>query len=280
MKVIVEAGGTKIQWAILTDSNIFEFETSGFNPNLADRNYLRQLLVSSFPSQFNANEVSSVYYYGTGCSNQNNIEEVKRALINFFISCKELRITSDLEAAGKAVFKDSDGLIGILGTGSSFAYYKNGVIAEQAVSLGFLLGDEGSGADIGKVFLKRLLHNELPQDIINAYLKSYDTNTEELLSKLNKTKTPNKYLAEFLPFIKNNIHQQSLLAIVEDSISTYVNMYAIPFLSAYPNKKVGLIGGVAFNFKDQINEIFNQKGLSEPTIVERPFIELIRLEKE
>lgn len=278
MKLIAEAGSSKIQWGIIHSGKVFEFLTSGFNPNVADRNYLRQLLVSGFPKEFDPNEITSIYYYGTGCGTDRNKTEVNRALSNFFCKSNSIKVSTDLEAVGHAVFNETNGFVGILGTGSSFGLYSERKIKKQAPSLGYLIGDEGSGAHIGRVFLNKLLTQQLPEILTKKLADEMQKSFGQIKQELYKTKTPNAYLASFLPFIKNNIEDQNLIKIIENSLQEYIEIYVVPLIKDYPNQRIGLVGGIAHNFNGILNKVFEPYGLPKPIVIEKPFHKLVELE--
>lgn len=280
MRLIAEAGATKIQWAIINSSEIFKFATSGFNPNVADRNYLRQLLLSGFPQEFNPDEITEIIYYGAGCSSVKNKAEVNRALSNFFIHSESIIISSDLEAVGRAVFANGQGLVGILGTGSSFGYYSNYEILFQAPSLGYLLGDEGSGAYIGKVFLNKLMGKHFSTDLEQQIFSQINKNSEQIMQELYKSKVANAYLASFLPVVNKFIDYPDVYLIIEQAFQAYVDFTIQPMQQSYPNEKIGIVGGVASHFSDVLKIVFSNNSLPTPEIIERPFELILQQQKD
>jgi len=277
MKLVAEAGATKIQWGIVQDNNVYEFITSGFNPNVSDRNYLRQLLVSGFPGNFSSSDIVEIQYYGAGCGNDKNKNEVKRALVNFFTNVKNVEIYSDLEAAGKAIFKNESGFVGVLGTGSSFGYYDEGQIIKQAPSLGYLLGDEGSGAHMGKELITKLLHNELTKDLEKLFYEKYSTNSQQLIKDLYQSKTPSAFLANFSMFLKDHTRDTLLNSIILESLVSFVERYILPMVKGKDDIAIGFVGGVAYAFKPEINLILVQNKLTSPIIIQKPFEHLVKL---
>lgn len=277
MKLIAEAGATKIQWGIVNENNVCEFITSGFNPNVSDRNYLRQLLLSGFPSEYKTDSIIEIQYYGAGCGTNENKKEVFRALSNFFTRADKIEIFSDLEAAGKAIFSNGDGYVGILGTGSSFGLYSNGKIIQQAPSLGYLIGDEGSGANMGKILIKELLHGKLPKDIEGKFYNEFCTNPKQLISELYKSKTPSAFLAGFTIFLKDNNNINSLSDIIMRSLDTYIELYVKPLVKNKIEIEIGFVGGIAYAFKSELNLLLRQYKLPSPIVFNRPFEKLIKL---
>ena len=165
MKIIVEAGGTKCKWGLI-DNQIRTVETIGFNPNCGHPDGL--LGIVQAVAEVAKNEPDSVLYFGAGCGNQQNQELVRSTLKKVFTNA-EIKVCSDLEGAAIALFGNQQGFAAILGTGAAAGYYNGKVIECQAPSLGYLLGDEGSGAYIGKTLIVKVLRNELSTDLCNRF---------------------------------------------------------------------------------------------------------------
>ncbi len=277
MKLIAEAGASKIQWGIVNKNTVYEFSTSGFNPNVSDRNYLRQLLVSGFPNSFLPSQIKQIQYFGAGCGIDKNKQEVNRALKNFFINAANIEILTDLEAAGKALFGSKSGYVGIMGTGSAFGYFNNGNIQYQAPSLGYLLGDEGSGAHFGKMLISNLILNEFNDELTQLFYNEFSIDSKQLISYLYKNKRPNTYLVSFTPFIKKHISNVELKELVESSLNQFIEKYVLPTIKENGKGKIGLIGGIAFHFQEIIFSLFEKYKLEKPLIIEKPFFKLINL---
>lgn len=277
MIVLAEAGATKIQWGILVDKKLIEFNTSGFNPNLADRNYLRQLLISGFPVDINPDQVSTVAYYGAGCGSEAGKNEVLRALSNFFVQAGNIKVYSDLEAIGRIVHAPNKGYVGVLGTGASFAFFDGEKTEMLKLSLGFLLGDEGSGAWLGKQLLSKIILSELPVDVEKAFYEQYTEYScgHDLIKSIYSQKNQSAYCAQFVPFIKQWKDTDELKSLVQGGFSVYVERYVVPTISKRGESNIALVGSLAYHFSEILNQVFNQYSIKTPVIIQKPFYELV-----
>jgi glucosamine kinase len=167
MKLIADAGATKISWAIIHKEEVIKFKTSGYNPNISDSNYLRQLLISGFPADFDSNGIMEILYCGAGCGSVFGKDRVQKALKYFFQKVSDINVLTDLEGAAKGMLGQKSGVIGILGTGANAGLYDGNSIIKSPPSVGFMLGDEGSGAYLGKELTKKILRNELSEIIVD-----------------------------------------------------------------------------------------------------------------
>ncbi len=271
MKIIAEAGATKINWALIHEKGIIEFNTSGYNPNIADANYLRQLLISGFPDGFKPADVSEILYFGTGCGSETGKQRVKQALGTFFNNSMEIKIMTDLEGAAIAVFGDSQGIIGIIGTGANAGYYNGTTIESNTPSLGYLLGDEGSGAFMGKELIKRIVREELPAELRQRFFNTYGVSPSELILKVYSSAQPSRYLASFVPFITGNINEDSLEILVLESFEIYVEKYLKPLIKIYSNSTIKMIGGVVNALNKQFMDVMISNRMSGVVIIESPF---------
>ena len=148
MKLIVDIGGTKGRWFVLDKKNQVFFKSDGFNPFTSKIDVLSGILVS-LKSSFDFDSILNIHYYGAGISSENKKIEVRKVLKTFFTK-SDVEINSDLLGSCRALCNDKSGVVGILGTGSNSCYYDGNNIKSKIKSLGYLLGDEGSGYDMGK----------------------------------------------------------------------------------------------------------------------------------
>ncbi|MBI9068978.1 MAG: hypothetical protein JEZ09_16900 [Salinivirgaceae bacterium] len=270
--LFADAGGTKIEWGWLDQNSTSEFKTSGYNPNVSDANYLRQVLITGFPSEINVNSIEKIEYYGAGCGREFGISRVKKALSTFFINAKEILIGTDLDLAGKALFGEKSGIACILGTGANAGFYSNGIIAEKESSIGYLLGDEGSGMYLGKEFLKCLFRNKLDVELTENFYHEYKFSKDQLIDQLYKSNKPNVFLAQFVPFLKKHITNEQINGIVVNAIKLF-NVNYINSLQVN-NENIGFVGGVANAFKSIIKAEFSQRNI---VFIENPIKSIIKL---
>ena len=175
----------------------------GFNPFFISSANIVAELEGSELSKIKA-QISQVFFYGAGCSSKENIAIVYTALGSYFTAAK-VEVAHDMLAAARATCGYKKGMVAILGTGSNSCLYNGNVIVENVSALGYILGDNGSGADIGKTFVKALLGGELPKEIETKFKQEYDLTTNSILDKLYKQALPNRFLASFSLFVFKHI---------------------------------------------------------------------------
>ncbi|MCX7862063.1 MAG: ATPase [Bacteroidales bacterium] len=268
MILIADSGSTKTQWALVDANKAIYFYTEGLNPYFVDSNKVKealQLVVKEF-------DISKVYFYGAGCNNEEKNKIIRNGIIEA-IPCKEIFIESDVYGAARALFGKEKGWVGIIGTGSNVAYYDGKNIIKHTVSLGYILGDEGSGAHIGKEFLKKLFYKELPLEIQNEFKKHYTAELPEVLTNIYSQPFPNRYLAQFTEFIFKYKETREIKDILLFSFNELFDRHIIPYYQQ--GDTMSFIGSVAFIFKDELNEIAQNYGIYLNEVLKNPLPRLV-----
>lgn len=269
MKIIVEAGGTKCKWG-LTGNRTRTIETIGFNPNCGHTDGL--LGIAQAIAEVAENEVESVLYFGAGCGNKQNQELVRATLCKVFANA-EIKVCSDLEGAAIALFGHRQGIAAILGTGASAGVYNGNEMLLQAPSLGYLLGDEGSGAYLGKILIQKVLRNELAEDICRKFWNFANSTPSALIHNIYMSASPNSLLASYVPFISENIDNEQIKAIVSNGIADFDQKH-IKILNR-TDLPLGFVGGIAYQFSDLLKQHFDNQGF-DIKILKDAYSELIK----
>ena len=256
MRIVVEAGGTKCKWGLI-DSKLQTIETQGFNPNSSDVAALTAMAESV--SAKAADSVGSVIYFGAGCSNSANKKAVGEALATVF-KCDDVQVFTDLEGAAIALFGKQKGIAAILGTGASAGYFNGEKIENQSPSLGYLLGDEGSGAYLGKMLVSKVLRKELPKEICDSFYDFAKTDSANLIRSIYSSPRTNEYLASFVPFISANIGKENIANMVIKSFQLFDKKHIVPIHQV--EMPIGFVGGIAFQFGNILRDFYTSKGIS------------------
>lgn len=268
MLLIADSGSTKTTWSILNNNpedTIF-IETSGINPFYQNIAEIYKVLEQEFNST--QKEFDAIWFYGAGCTNQKTGKIVRDALSQFFIR-KKIHIDSDLMAAARALCQDKEGIACILGTGSNSCYYDGKEIQQNVSPLGFILGDEGSGAVIGKQFLSDLLKNQLPQELTRLFYETFQKDKAEILENIYKKPFPNRYAAGFMPFIAQNISHPNLHQLVESSFNLFIERNILQYSKAH-TLPVHFTGSIAFVFREILEESLLKHDLISGTFLQNP----------
>jgi len=274
MNLIADSGSTNTHWCLVQNGEVVnEIITDGINPFYqTDMEIIALLDDQLIPKLVNI-DIDSIYFYGAGCSFPDKKILVSRALVRFFGNSM-IEIQSDLLGAARSLFQHEKGIACILGTGSNSCYY-NGKEIEQNVSpLGFILGDEGSGAVLGKLFIADCLKNQLPVELKEKFLTCYELTPEMILENVYKKPFPNRYLAQFTPFLLENIEEPSIFNLVYDSFDAFL----IRNVMQYPldDIQIGFVGSVAYYFRDTIEIVASERRIIISDIVQNPMNGLVK----
>ena len=270
---IIDAGSSKTQVVILQrNSNLIikEFELEAINPvHLSDE----EIIAKICPLKDFALSGDDVAYFGAGCFSEATCRRTKDALrrIGFDGS---INIASDIIASGLSLFGRREGIACILGTGSNTSFFKDGAPIASVPSLGYILGDEGSGASIGKRLLKSILRKDVSESIYDLFMKETDQDYPKIIECIYRGASPNKYLAHFTHFVSAHIQDKEIEDIVikefselfKNQISKYDN---------YKNVPIGFTGSVAKIFEPQLKQVARNFGCSIETISKYPLEGLI-----
>lgn len=271
MKLILDAGSTKIEW-ILMDGNAVKnrFQTEGFNPNYTDI----QILAKTCNNVSLPDEIQSVHYYGTGCGNEQN-----RLLINMVFQDRfpgaKIHVTHDLMAVCHAVFGHGKGIACILGTGSNSCVYDGENIVEKAVSLGYLVGDEGSGMHIGREVVRAYFYGFMPEDLRRKFDETYPLELKEFIQQLYQNPQPSKYLASFAKFAGENQAHPFIHALVKRCFQSFIEAFVLRFKDCNL-MKVSFVGSVAWRLQDVLKESLSDYCLTMGAVIQTPAEGLIR----
>ncbi len=253
MIIVADSGSTTIDWRVIEDSgSTIELKTEGVNPVYQDVDAVAEVFESVFGKY--AQDGVKVYFYGAGVISERARSVISEA-IRRYVADAQITIDSDLVAAGIALYGDGDGLVGVLGTGSNVGLFREGKIVKSIPSGGFILGDEGSGAYIGKQLLNAYLKGKLPKSISSELEARFALSYETIVENVYRAPMPSRYLASFVPFVKEHIDDAGLYKMVYDAIRDYfVNNNGVFCM----DRKLGFIGSIAVEFRNIIDEIANE----------------------
>lgn len=261
MRLIADSGLTKTDWRlILKDRNIIKFETKGLSPFFCSEEDYHNELKQSFPANIDASLVTKVFFYGSGCAGEEKGQKAQHALQSFFTKAN-VNAYSDVLAAARSLFGDGKGVIAILGTGSNIGFYDGVNIYHKTPSLGFILGDEGSGATLGKQLLQAYFYGELPTELSNSFEEKYEVTLSTVLNKTYTQPKPSAFLASFVPFLLENIENEYINKLVYKVFEVLYEkqLKVIPELSTY---SLGVVGSVGYIFRAFLTRIAADKGFS------------------
>ena len=278
MILIADSGSTKTDWRLIRDnSEVSSFSTIGFNPYIIDEKAIIQELVASDLSVVK-HEIKEVFFYGAGCSTDKNNNIVLGALTSFFINAS-VDVNHDMLAAARAACSEKGGMVAILGTGSNSCLFNGKEIIENISALGYILGDYGSGADIGKSFIKAYLEKELPKEIATDFFKQNQLSATDILDAVYKKELPNRFLANFSQFVYQNIQHPYMIALVKARLVLFFEKNICKY-SNFKSHKLHLVGSVAFVYQDLIRDAAKQYNVEIDKIIKQPIDGLVTFHLE
>jgi glucosamine kinase len=215
-----------------------------------------------------------VFFYGTGCSNPGNVTIVKKAIQKVFSKAK-ISVDHDLMGAAKALCGTEKGIACILGTGSNSCYYNGKKIIKNSPGLGYVLGDEGSGAYLGKKVIQYFLYNTFDEDLMDRFTAKFKTNSYEILDAVYKKPLPNRYLASYAIFLAENRGHYMIENIIEDGFNDFFFNHVYKYSESW-KLPVHFIGSVAHGFKDVLKEMCNGYELQLGRVLKKPMDGLVK----
>jgi N-acetylglucosamine kinase-like BadF-type ATPase len=278
MILIADSGSTKTDWRLIDKgNNTYRFHTIGFNPFFQDSTSIgNELNINLKPSidalQLDAKDALNIYFYGAGCSSAEKCNIVKTAIGNVFPKA-DIYVEHDLLAAARALCGNKPGIAAIMGTGSNSCYYDGTKIKANVSSLGYILGDEGSGAYIGKHFIQDYLNKDLPSHIAEHFDSTYNLSQEKILNAVYKEAMPSRFLASFSKFINQHKEEEYFKDLVKFNFTQFFTKH----ICKYDNHKdvhLSCVGSVAFHYKDTLQEVASSKGVTLNKVIESPIADL------
>lgn len=278
MKIMIaDGGGTKIEWCIVTvspsgDHTEERFFSEGANAMLNGTESLKELF-EKVGSQTGTSDISAIYYYGAGCSTDDSRDSMRQAISSVW-PLATIFVAGDMLGAARAMLGDRRGVACILGTGSNACLYSNGEIEYKVPSLGYVLGDHGSGSALGKRLLKMVFSQRLPEATRTKFIEQTGVSVEQVLDSVYRRPNPNKYLASFAPYIRDNINDPELyrLAVREFIDFFRYNVAVLPGAASLP---IACCGSIATHFERLLREAASSLGLTINTVVQAPMDGLI-----
>lgn len=269
MILIADSGASKTNWRLISpEGNIEQAQTAGFNPYYQPVEFFINELNDVLLPQIKEHKIDQVFYYGTGCSTIENIKKVKFAISAVFKNAV-VDINHDLLAAARALCGDKPGIACILGTGANSCYYNGFEIVNNEPSLGYILGDEGSGAYIGKQLLISYIRKELPQVIMDRLDKRFELSKDKILINVYQGNAPAKYLASFSKFIFQNLKEPDLFKMVYYSFEQFFVKNIMKY-DGYKELPVHFTGSVAFYYGNILRQVASDKQINVRNITEDP----------
>lgn len=274
--LIADSGSTKTDWVLLHNGEIItQCQSIGFSPYFQTSETIATEIKTVLIPQLknNLSSISHIYYYGTGCSTPEKVDVIQQA---FALSLGDITsdINHDLLASARALCGKQKGVACILGTGSNSCLYDGNSIIENVTSYGYLFGDHGSGAVLGKTLVQHYFDNKLPKHLHEAFEKA-GYNREVILDNVYKKPMPNRYLASLCLFLTQYQNDEYIKELIKNCFVDFFTNQVTHYTNA-SKLPINAVGSVAFHFRNLFEEVANQLGYSVGTIIQSPIEGLIK----
>jgi glucosamine kinase len=269
MILIADSGGSKTDWRLIQkDGSIGQASAPGFNPYYQPIEDLKRNVQEILLPKINEDPVQKIFFYGAGVSSVKNQLTIKSAFLEFFPEA-QIEIGWDLLAAARALCGHEPGIACIMGTGSNSCLYDGEKIIANVANLGWILADEGSGANIGRKFLVDYLRKVMPEKLADQFHQRFPLSREEFLEKVYQQEKPSAFLASFAKFIFQHLDDRYCYKLIYDSFAEFYENNVMKY-DNYQNLKVHFTGSIAFYFSDILRQVANDKGITVKNILEGP----------
>jgi glucosamine kinase len=275
IKLVGDSGATKAEWVLLNKGKKKRIFTQGISPYFLNTDQIAELLRKElFPKLKNV-KIDEIYYYGTGCVSIVNARSVKKAIQKVFTTTKKVEVTHDLMAAARSVCGRKKGIVANLGTGSFCCYFDGKKIVKQTPGIGYALGDEGSGAYLGKKVIQYYLYDTFDDDLRARFDAKYVTNRAEILDNVYRKPLPNRYLASFAIFLAENRGHFMIENIIEDSLNDFFFYHLCKYRESWL-MPINFVGSVAYGFQDILQHLCNSYEFELGKVIRNPMEGLIQ----
>ncbi len=278
MKLIADCGSTKIDWCVLNEQKLAkQVFTCGMNAVMLTEEEMRTRIRTELVPELTEyiDSIDSIYFYGAGCISTEVCSNVATALKHNFPAAKTVEVYTDLLAAARALCGREPGIACIMGTGSNSCLYDGQGIASNVSPLGFILGDEGSGAVLGKLFLGDVLKNQIPAEVAAAFLSEYDLSLMDIIRRVYREPQANRFLASVTPFISKHIDVPEIHDMVLNSFKAFFRRNVMQYTGAEKHP-VNFVGSIAYYFRPVLEEAAAASGLKIGTILKSPMDGLLK----
>ncbi len=271
--LIADSGATKTDWCVVKNGEILlRFTSKGISPIYQSEDEIAEEIQKNVQPRLSNRSIGAVYFYGSGCIPEKTA--VVRSAIQRSLPIETIEVYSDLIAAAHALCGREAGIACILGTGSNSCEWNGEKIIKQVPPLGFILGDEGSGAVLGKLLVSDALKNRLSPGLKDKLLEQYGLTQAIIIDRVYKQPFPSRFLASLSPFILENIEDPTIRRIVDKSFSDFFERNVMQY--NYQENKVNFVGSIAFYYIDYLKSIATEKGMRIGIVYASPMEGLVK----
>ncbi|NDV78107.1 BadF/BadG/BcrA/BcrD ATPase family protein [Dysgonomonas sp. 511] len=274
MRLLADGGSTSVDWRLIDNGKeILRTSTKGANPFFRTTEDISEEIGKYLIPRINGSDISSVHFFGAGCAFPEKNEIIRQAIAKH-LSQVDIEVDSDLLAAARGLCGHEKGIACIIGTGSNSCFYDGNKIVDNVSPLGYILGDEGSGAVLGRLFIGACLKNQLTSGLKEKMLAEMGLTPSEILDRVYRQPLANRFLASFSPFMNKHIEDKSVYDLVFNAFRDFFTKNVMQY--DYKNNLVHFTGSVAYAYAAVLRDVARSLDIEVGTITASPMEGLIK----
>lgn len=267
-KILADGGSTKVEWVLREDdTEILRCVSKGINPSLLDDATLQKELEAVVCDNPQLAEAVMIEYYGAGCTVAASAR-MEACMRRVFRNADHVVVGSDIIGAAHALLGDREGIACILGTGANSCLWDGRKIIRQTPALGYVLGDEGSGAVLGKLLINALYKGVLPATLREEFEQAYGVDMMSVIEHVYRMPQPNRWLASLSPFVAQHLDVPEIEQLVMANLEAFIVRNILPYQR--PDLPVSFVGSIAFVYQEQLRRVAERHGITVGTILKSP----------
>ena len=279
MILLADSGSTKTDWGLVENGKLVKrLRTSGMNPFQMSEEAITEEIKTHLVPELPGTVLDEVHFYGAGCTKEKQpiVERALRANLTINGECE---VASDMLGAARGICGHKPGIACILGTGSNSCSYDGKNLVKNVSPLGFILGDEGSGAALGKLLVGDVLKNQMPETVIKRFFEKYKLTSAEIIDRVYRQPKPNTFLASFVPFLEENIDEPKIYNLVKESFRSFLRRNVMQY-EGWQTLPIGFNGSIAKIYKKPLLEALEEEGMHLGRIIQAPMEAMVEYHVE
>ena len=279
MILLADSGSTKTDWGLVENGKLVKrLRTSGMNPFQMSEEAITEEIKTHLVPELPGTVLDEVHFYGAGCTKEKQpiVERALRANLTINGECE---VASDMLGAARGICGHKPGIACILGTGSNSCSYDGKNLVKNVSPLGFILGDEGSGAVLGKLLVGDVLKNQMPEAITKRFFEKYKLTSAEIIDRVYRQPKPNTFLASFVPFLEENIDEPKIYNLVKESFRSFLRRNVMQY-DGWQTLPIGFNGRIAKIYKKPLLEALEEEGMHLGRIIQAPMEAMVEYHVE
>lgn len=279
MILLADSGSTKTDWGLVENGKLVKrLRTSGMNPFQMSEEAITEEIKTHLVPELPGTVLDEVHFYGAGCTKEKQpiVERALRANLTINGECE---VASDMLGAARGICGHKPGIACILGTGSNSCSYDGKNLVKNVSPLGFILGDEGSGAVLGKLLVGDVLKNQMPETVTKRFFEKYKLTSAEIIDRVYRQPKPNTFLASFVPFLEENIDEPKIYNLVKESFRSFLRRNVMQY-NGWQTLPIGFNGSIAKIYKKPLLEALEEEGMHLGRIIQAPMEAMVEYHVE